>query len=179
MLDGTDLTIQVSDADHAIGPVTAPVTLVEYGDYECPDCLNSEPIIQQLRDHFGDQLRVIFRHFPQNSVHLYASAAAQAAEAAAAQGKFWEMHHSLFSHQKDLYDLDLTHLALTLGLDPYRFQRDSEAGNALRRVRHDLASGADSGVNATPTFFVNGCRYNGSKNFIELSARIQSVIDQK
>ena len=177
MPGGIDLTIPVVETDHAIGPSTAAVTLVEYGDYECPDCLNSEPIVRKLIDHFGERLRVIFRHFPLNSVHPHASAAAQAAEAAGAQGKFWEMHRSLFSHQKDLHELDLTHLALQLGLDPYRFARDSEAGFS-RRVRGDQEGGIHSGVKGTPSFFINGCRYGGPKDFTSFVDVIQAEIDR-
>src|SRR5271154_5130422 len=107
----------VSEQDHAIGLPTARITIVEYGDYECPDCLNAVPILSEVRQSLGDQLRFVFRHFPQNSIHPHASAAAEAAEAAADQGKFWEMHELLFKHQRELADLDLTHLALQLGMD--------------------------------------------------------------
>jgi protein-disulfide isomerase len=167
-----DLHIPVSDADHVLGPADAPVTLVEYGDYECPDCLNSEPIVRQLREHFGDKLRIVFRHFAQNSVHPHASAAAEAAEAAGAQGKFWEMHQALFAHQRELADLDLTHLALSLGLDPYKFARDSESRVFPRRVREHYEGAAQSGVKRTPTFFVNGHRHDGRNDFETLVAVI-------
>jgi len=171
-----DLLIPVSDTDHVLGPAAAPVTLVEYGDYECPDCLNSDPIVRQLREHFGDQLRVVFRHFPQNSVHPHASAAAQAAEAAGAQGKFWEMHQVLFAHQRELADLDFTHMALQLGMDPYKFERDSEARVFPRRVREDHQGGIQSGVKGTPTFFINGCRHEGAKDLATLVAKIESAM---
>jgi protein-disulfide isomerase len=171
-----DLSIPVSDADHVLGPPTAPVTLVEYGDYECPDCLNSEPIVRQLREHFGEKLRVVFRHFPMNSVHPHASAAAQAAEAAGAQGKFWEMHQTLFAHQHELAEADFTHLALQLGLDPYKFERDSEARSFPRRVREHYDSGVESGVKSTPTFFINGCRHEGRKDLATLLGAIERAI---
>ena len=171
-----DLLIPVSDGDHSLGPADAPVTLVEYGDYECPDCLNSEPIFRQLREHFGDKLRVIFRHFPQNSVHSHASAAAQAAEAAGVQGKFWEMHHALFEHQKELAEIDFTHLALRLGMDPYKFERDSEARVFPRKVRDDHEGGIQSGVKGTPTFFINGHRHVGKKDFATLMAVINDKL---
>jgi protein-disulfide isomerase len=179
MSDNSDLTIPVSDADHTIGPPTAPVTLVEYGDYECPDCLNSEPMIRQLREQFGDHLRVVFRHFPQHSVHPHASAAAEAAEAAFAQGgpeKFWEMHRALFAHQKELVDLDLTHLALTLGLDPYRFQRDGESRKSAKTVRVHHEGGIQSGVKRTPTFFINGHRHDGHNDLDSLQSKITAVL---
>jgi protein-disulfide isomerase len=176
MSNPTDLSIPVSDADHVLGPADAPVTLVEYGDYECPDCLNSEPIVRQLREHFGDKLRVVFRHFPQHSIHPHASAAAQAAEAAGAQGKYWEMHQALFEHQKELADLDFTHLALQLGMDPYKFERDSEARTFPRRVRDDHEGGIQSGVKSTPTFFINGRRHDGAKDLKTLIKRIESAL---
>src|SRR5690349_20419393 len=108
--DPDRLLIPIEAQDHAHGPQDAPVTLLEYGDYECPHCLRAFPIIKRLRNELGDRLRVIFRHFPQNSIHPRASVAAQAAEAAAAQGKFWAMHDLLFENQDRLADLDLTQL---------------------------------------------------------------------
>src|SRR5437667_12692535 len=102
--DCHDLVVPVSERDHATGPVGAPGTLVEYGDYECPVCFNAQPIVAQLRGRLGEGLRIVFRHFPQSSVHPHASAAAIAAEAAGAQGRFWDMHEALFRHQKELVD---------------------------------------------------------------------------
>ena len=119
---GTSLTFQVNDKDHTLGAAGAAITLVEYGDYECPDCLNAQPIVGALRSYFGDKLRIVFRHFPMSSVHPRASAAALAAEAAGAQDRFWDMHDALYRHQKELADLDLTHLALRIGLEVYRFE---------------------------------------------------------
>jgi NhaA family Na+:H+ antiporter len=173
-----DLTTPVSDNDHMLGPAVAPVTLVEFGDYECRVCLNTEPIVLRLREHFGEKLRIVFRHFPRNSVHPHASAAAEAAEAAGAQGKFWEMHHALFAHQRELADLDLTHLALTLGLDPYKFARDSESRTFPRRVRDHYEGGEQSGVTDTPTFFVNGCRHDGPNDFETLVELIGTVLER-
>src|SRR5437588_11995995 len=102
------LDVPATERDHGVGPMDAPVTLIEYGDYECPDCFNAEPVVRALRQRFGDRLRVIFRHFPRNSIHPRSGAAAAAAEAAAAQGRFWHMHAALFRHQKDLADPGLT-----------------------------------------------------------------------
>jgi protein-disulfide isomerase len=155
------LTVPVSGRDHLEGASDAPVVLVEYGDYECPDCLNAWPIVKELREKVGDRLAFSFRHFPQASIHPHASAAAQAAEAAASQGKFWEMHDLLFRNQKRLADLDITHLALQLGLEVYKFQADLERPSFVQRIREDVASGTESGVKGTPTFFLNGCRYRG------------------
>lgn len=157
----SDLTVPVTARDHVKGSLDAPVKLVEYGDYECPFCLNAWPVVKELRERLGDKLAFVFRHFPQNSIHPRAGAAAQASEAAAAQGKFWQMHDLLFGHQKELESLDLTHLALQLGLEVYRFDADLERAANVRRIREDLASGAESGVQGTPTFFINSCRYTG------------------
>jgi protein-disulfide isomerase len=159
--EGNWLAEPITGQDHALGPVTAPVTIVEYGDYECPSCLNAVPIIQEVRRSLGDRLRVVFRHYPQSSIHPHASVAAEAAEAAAGQEKFWEMHEALFQHQKELADLDLTHLALTLGLEIYKFETSRDRERHRQRVRDDFESGRRSGVTRTPTLFINGRRYDG------------------
>jgi protein-disulfide isomerase len=165
-----DLVVPVSSADHSIGDAAARITLLEYGDYECPDCLNAQPIVSALRERSGTNLRVIFRHFPQSSVHPRASAAAAAAEAAARQGRFWEMHEELFRHQRELAELDLTHLALLIGLEVYRFQSDLESEASAARVRSDYTGGVLSGVKGTPTFFINGRRYGGEVTLDALHA---------
>jgi protein-disulfide isomerase len=170
-----DLAVPVTGADHALGPADAPVTLVEYGDYECPDCLNAVPIVAALRSQFGNRLKIVFRHFPQSSIHPGASAAASAAEAAAAQGRFWDMHDALFRRQRDLYNVDLTHLALQLDFELYKFERDRESADAVRQVREDLESGTQSGVRGTPTFFINGCRYKGKVDLPSMTAAIESA----
>jgi protein-disulfide isomerase len=170
-----DLVVPVSEQDHALGPADAPRTLVEYGDYECPDCLNAQPIMAELRARLGDRLRIVFRHFPRNSIHPRASAAAAAAEAAAAQGRFWEMHEMLFRHQRELADADLTHLALRVGLEVYRFQQDIESPAHARRIRDDFDGGLRSGVHGTPTFFINGCRYKGPHELEALVGAIEGT----
>lgn len=155
------LSEPVTDQDHAIGSPDAPITIVEYGDYECPDCLNFVPIAIEIRKKLGGRLRFVFRHFPRNSVHPHASAAAEAAEAAGEQGKFWEMHKALFEHQKELSTLDFSHLALTLGLEIYKFETSRESEKHRRRVAMDYESGLRSGVTGTPTLFINGRKYGG------------------
>jgi protein-disulfide isomerase len=155
------LTDPVSDRDHARGPPTAPITIVEYGDYECPSCLNAVPIIREVRRLLGDQLRFVFRHFPQSSIHPHASVAAEAAEAAAEQGKFWEMHEALFGHQNELAEIDLSHLALSLGLEIYKFETSLGRQQHYPQILADFDSGVRSGVNKTPTLFMNGRRYDG------------------
>jgi protein-disulfide isomerase len=169
------LHIPVDESDHSRGNAAAPVTLVEYGDYECPDCLNSEPIVQQLLERFSNRLKIVFRHFPLSSVHPRASAAAQAAEAAGAQGKFWEMHRALFKNQHRLAELDLTHLALSLGLDVYAFERDIESIAFPKKVRAHYDGGVASGVNRTPTFFINGCRYDDERDVEKIAAAIEKA----
>src|SRR5829696_9730055 len=164
-LDESTLSVPVTEKDHALGPADAPVTLVEYGDYECPDCLNAFPIVKRLIAEFGPRLRFVFRNFPLSNVHPHASVAAQAAEAAAAQGKFWEMHDLLYENQKELADMEMTRLALRLGLEPYKFNADLAGERFAKRVATDYASGMASGVTGTPTFFINGRRYGGRKDF--------------
>lgn len=173
-----DLTVPVSARDHVQGSSGAPVVMVEYGDYECPDCLNAWPIVQELQRSFGPKLAFVFRHYPQSSIHPHASVAAQAAEAAAAQGKFWEMHDLLFSHQHDLATLDLTHLALQLGLEVYGFQSSLDDGKTARKVRDDYESGRASGVKGTPTFFLNGRRYRGRADAASMGSEINSLLNQ-
>jgi len=161
MSDG-ELTPPVSAQDHAAGPDNAPVTLVEYGDFECPYCGMAHPIVQAAQRELGSQLRFVFRHFPLAEAHPHARLAAQAAEAAGAQGRFWEMHDMLFEHQDALDMEDIVGYAKSLGLDTARFAHDLESGTYAKKARDDFRSGVRSGVNGTPTFFVNGTRYDGS-----------------
>jgi protein-disulfide isomerase len=151
----------VSKRDHATGPDDAPVTLVEYGDYECPYCGMAHPILKAAQRRLGDQLRFVFRNFPLKESHPHAQHAAEAAESAAAQGKFWEMHDMIFEHQHALEDRHLVTYAESLGLDPDRVADDLANKTYAKRVREDFRSGVRSGVNGTPTFFINGERYNG------------------
>jgi protein-disulfide isomerase len=158
------LTPPVSERDHALGPANARVTLVEYGDFECPSCGEAYPVIKQAERAFGSNLRVVFRHFPLRSSHPHAFKAALAAEAAGEQGKFWEMHDRLFEHQNALSDEDLLHHAGKLGLDLERFRSALGSEVHAERVRGDLSSGARSGVNGTPSLFINGVRYDGARD---------------
>jgi protein-disulfide isomerase len=151
----------VSAADHSAGPEDAPVTLVEYGDYECPYCGMAYPIVKAAQRRLGSRLRFVFRNFPLAEIHQHARHAAEASEAAAAQGSFWEMHDALFEHQHALEDADLVRYAASLGLDTLTIAQSLKAGTYEERVREDFLSGVRSGVNGTPTFFVNGDRYDG------------------
>jgi protein-disulfide isomerase len=156
------LTPPVGPHDHVAGSDDAPVTLVEYGDYECPYCGMAYPIVKRAQHELGRQLRFVFRNFPLAESHPHARLAAQSAEAAAVQGRFSEMHDMLFEHQQALEKEDLIGYAKSLGLDTAQFARDLEAGTFAKKVRDDFRNGVRSGVNGTPTFFVNGFRYDGS-----------------
>src|SRR5688572_16997344 len=169
------LAVPVSERDHAQGPADAPVTLVEYGDYECPYCGKAHPIVKRIQQRMGDRLRFVFRNFPLNTIHAHASVAAQAAESAGAQGKFWEMHDLLYENQDKLADVDLNSYALKLGLEIYRFEADMSSQVFATRVREDFRGGIRSGVNGTPTFFINGMRYNGALRLDELLDAIEAA----
>jgi len=156
------LALPVGERDHAQGPAHAPVTLVEYGDYECPHCGRAYPIVKEVQRRLGSTLRFVFRNFPLNESHPHAQHAAEAAEGAGAQGRFWEMHDSLFEHQRALDDQHLVGYAKALGLDPVAFEHDLRAHTHKTRVREDFLSGVRSGVNGTPTFFINGVRFDDS-----------------
>ncbi len=149
------------DTDHVRGPDDAPITLVEYGDFECPHCGQAEPVVRELLRTHGKDLRFVFRHLPLIEVHEHAALAAEAAEAAAAQGQFWEMHDQLFAHQDALTVDDLRTYAAELGLDPARFSDDIQSRRFALRVTRDVDSADASGVTGTPTFFVNGQRHYG------------------
>ena len=156
------LTPPVSERDHIDGPDDAPITLVEYGDYECPHCGRAYPIIKTVQQSLGRELRFVYRNFPLTEAHPHAVHAAEVAESAAVEGKFWEMHDIIFEHQDALEDEDLVGYAEQLALDAVRIEGELEAGTHAARVRADFRSGVRSGVNGTPTFFVNGQRYDGS-----------------
>jgi protein-disulfide isomerase len=150
----------VGAGDHAQGSGGARVTLVEYADFECPSCGEAYPLVKAVQRAFGDNLRLVFRHFPLRASHPHALAAARAAEAAAEQGRFWQMHDRLFERQHALEDDDLRRHARKLGLDLERFARALAAPGTEHRVLADLAGGTRSGVRGTPTFFINGTRYD-------------------
>ena len=160
------LTLPVAeDRDHVQGAPGAAVTLVEYGDYECPYCGAAYPIVKQLQAERGDALRFVFRNFPITTAHPHAEQAAEAAEAAAAQGRFWEMHDLLYENQQRLDAEDLLAYADRLGLDAERFKRELAEHAHAARVHEDFMSGVRSGVNGTPTFYINGVRHDDSYDF--------------
>ncbi len=162
MTQRTHLAVPVSERDHSQGPVTATVTLVQYGDYECPYTRRSTWVVQAIQQQPGEQLRFVYRNFPLTEIHPHALHAAFAAEAAAAQGKFWEMHDYIFHHQHTLEDSDLEQFAGAIGLDRQQFTHDMAERPYLSRIEEDLQGGLRSGVRGTPTFFINGVLYPGS-----------------
>ncbi|HTW20791.1 MAG TPA: DsbA family protein [Mycobacteriales bacterium] len=161
--------------DHITGAANAPVTLVEYGDYQCPFCVQAHPMVAALLQADRPPIRYVFRHFPLTTVHPRAEPAAEAAEAANAQGRFWPMHDLLFSNSPALEDEDLLASARALGLDERRFARDLVERVHAPRVRADFLTGVRSGVNGTPTFFINGVRHNGAFEYPVLRAAIEAT----
>lgn len=156
------LTLPVGDRDHILGPSDASVTLLEYGDFECAACGAAHSILKELRERLADRVRFAFRFFPLGRMHPRAERAALAAEAAASQGRFWDMHDLLFENQAALDEDDLLRYAAALGLDMERFEEALDSEAVLARVRDDFVSGVRSGVNGTPTFFINAVRHEGS-----------------
>lgn len=170
-----DLKVPVTARDHIQGSDTAPVTLVEYADYECPYSRRAHHVIKGLQRELGDQLRFVYRNFPLRDIHPHAQHAAEAAEAAAAQGKFWEMHDYLFEHQRALDDAHLRQYATTLGLDVQQFEQDMAQQRSTGRVEEDLEGGLESGVPGTPTFFINGVRYDGNPDLESLLSTMREA----
>jgi protein-disulfide isomerase len=164
----------VGDTDHVIGSADAPVTLVEYGDYQCPHCYRAHPIVTAIRKRLGAKLRFVFRNFPLAEMHPEAMHAAEAAESVGAHAgaaAYWAMHDAIFEHQQDSWDaLDDQHLvryASKAGADAKTVQRDLDNGEFVERVRADFSGGMRSGVNGTPTFFINGARFDGDWTNVE------------
>lgn len=155
------LTEPVGEGDHTIGSPDAPVTLVEYGDFQCPHCRAAHPVVKVVLERMGDQVRFVYRHFPITSTHPHAQHAAEAAESAGAQGEFWAMHDLIFRNQEALEDDDLISYAEKIGIDASRVATELSEGTHEDKVRKDFRSGVRSGVNGTPTFFINGARYDG------------------
>jgi NhaA family Na+:H+ antiporter len=173
------LAVQVSERDHILGPEDAPVTLVEYGDLECPYCRQVSPVIRELRRRLGGRVRYVFRHFPIRSAHLHAQLAAEAAEAAGAQGKFWEMQESLLEHQEALELSHILEYAAQLDLDLEQLKRDLDQRTYADRVREDFQGGVRSGVNGTPSFFINGTRYDGAWDLESLIDAVEKPLGVK
>jgi protein-disulfide isomerase len=170
------LTLEVSERDHSQGPANAPLTFVEYGDYECPYCGAAYPIVKEVQRALGDELRFVFRNFPLGEIHPHAVQAAETAEATGVQGKFWEMHDYLYEHQSRLETKHLLAYAEHLGLDVARVERELAEHTHEPRIREDFLSGARSGVNGTPTFYINGVRHDGSYDVDTLLAALRDAL---
>jgi protein-disulfide isomerase len=162
----------IHESDHVAGPPTAPITLVEFGDYECPFCRHAYYSVKALQLALADQLRFAFRNFPLAAMHPHAVMAAESAEAAGVQGRFWPMHDTLFENADALEWPDLLEYATRLGLDVDQFEHDVRTHRFREKLRADLRSGALSGVNGTPTFFINGYRHDGNWDFNSLGNAI-------
>lgn len=167
------IAVPVGDGDHIRGPATAPVTLVEYGDFECPYCRAAVAIIDELQAVLPEQLRFVFRHFPLENLHPHALRAAEAAEAAGSQGRFFEMHAKLFEHQAALEDEDLVRYAAELDLDAERFRTELDGHTHVSRVRADFRGGVRSGVRGTPTLYLDEVRYDGVIGVRQILAAIR------
>jgi protein-disulfide isomerase len=170
------LTLPVGARDHADGPPDAPLVLVEYGDYQCPYCGAAYPVVKRIQQHLRGRLRFVFRNFPITNAHPRAQWAAESAEAAAAQGKFWEMHDYLYEHQASFGDeAFFAQFERKLKLDMAQLEREVAEHVYSVRIQEDFMSGVRSGVNGTPTFFLNGRRYDGSPEFAPLVAGLEEA----
>jgi len=171
------LSIPVGPDDHASGPLDAKLTLVEYGDYQCPYCGQAYPIVERLRADFVDSMRFVFRNLPLAEVHPHAEAAAEVAEAVALQGKFWEIHDTLFENQRDLSDKALRRYIDEVGADVDEAMKAVADGGPRERVEADFESAIRSGANGTPTFFVNGVRYDGSWQYEPFFEFLTNIVE--
>lgn len=169
------LKVAVSEADHIQGPAGAEITLVEYGDYECPHCGRAYPIVKGLQRHFGKRLQFVFRNFPLGELHPHAEGAAEATEFCGSQGKFWEMHDLIYENQERLSGPLYLELAQKIGVAPAALRASLEKREFLARVRADFTGGVRSGVNGTPTFFINGQRHDDAFDYEELAAAIEGA----
>lgn len=173
--DAPTQTTPITTEDWSLGPDDAPVVILEYGDFECPYCATARPVLEQLVVEHPELTRLVFRHFPVTTIHPHSLAASESAEAAGAQGKFWEMHDMLFTHQDRLEPLNLRQYAKALDLDLERFDRDLVTRVHLPKVRRDFKSGIQDGVNGTPTIFINSRRYDGPRDYPSLLLAIGSL----
>lgn len=169
------LKVPITSEDHIQGPETAQVTLVEYGDYECPYCGQAYPIVKRLQKHFGDRLRLVFRNFPLSEMHPHSESAAEVAEFGGAQGKFWEMHDLLYENQTRLGEELYLKLAADLRISADALRQALEGHEFRTRIKADFTGGVRSGVNGTPTFFINGHRHDASYDFDDLARAIGEV----
>jgi protein-disulfide isomerase len=172
----TTLRVPVTTDDHIQGNEDAPITLVEYGDYECPFCAQANPVVKRLQKHFGKNLRFVFRNFPLREVHPNAEAAAETAEFAATHGLFWQMHDLIYANQATLDMQQLAELTKTLKLPLQELELTLSNKTFENKVYRDFMGGVRSGVNGTPTFFINNERYNGPVDFDGIAQAISSLV---
>ena len=172
----SQLKVPISSRDHVAGAPSAAVTLIEYGDYQCPHCAAAFPHVERVRAHFGARLALVYRHFPLSEVHPYALIAAQTAEFAGDQGLFWDMHEAIFINQRRLNPTVLFALASTLGLSQVKLRDAIGRGQYLDKINADFMGGVRSGVNGTPTFFINGERHQGTYAAADLINAINAAI---
>jgi protein-disulfide isomerase len=172
----SSLKVPVTEADHIQGSKDAPVTLVEYGDYECPHCGHAHAIIKKVQRHYGDRLRFVFRNFPLTQIHPMAEPAAEAAEFADSHGKFWQMHDAIFENQEELSVRLLGELAGELRLSEDDLATSLSEHEFLPKIKNDFMGGVRSGVNGTPTFFINGERHDGPFEFEDLVEAIDAHV---
>jgi protein-disulfide isomerase len=173
------LTTPVTAVDHRLGPEHAPVTVVEYADFECPICKQAAPALKLLLRHFPEEVRIVFRHFPLEAVHPHALAAAEAAEVAGAQGKFWEMHDLLFANQLHLKTNNLRSYAEQLQLDMSRYTAEMDDEIYRQRVREHIETGRQSGVRSTPGIFINGAVQDASAGMQPLFDAVEAILRQR
>jgi len=176
MINQMYLKLPDPERDHFQGTIDAPIASLEYGDYECPFCGEVQPIVKEIQRRLGDDLCFAFRHFPLTNAHPHAEHAAEAAEAAAEQRSFWAMHETLFANQDALDDEALAEYAAAVGLNANRLIQEVISGAHSQRVREDFNSGVRAGVNGTPSFFINGQRYDGARGFEPLLAAVSNPV---
>ncbi len=183
IIEGNVLSVDVSEDEHSKGTAGAGITLVEYSDFQCPACASTYPIVHRLADAYGEEIQIVYRHYPLRQIHPNAQLAAQASEAAAAQGKFWDMHDSLFNTQaqwsnernpKDFF----IELAESLSLDIEKFEEDLTSSQVKNAVNEDYSSGSRSGVQGTPTFYINGERLQNPGSYAGFERIIEELIEQ-
>jgi protein-disulfide isomerase len=173
------LRVPVTPIDHIRGPENAAVTLVEYGDYQCPYCGGAYPIVKALQEDFGEQLRFVFRHFPLAQIHPLAEPAAETAEYAGSKARFWEMHDGLYENQPRLGVPLFFELTQSLGLSEDDLRNALENHEFLPRIRRDFMGGVKSGVNGTPSFFINGVRHEGNWGYEDLAQAITAQLESR
>jgi protein-disulfide isomerase len=177
MLDDRIQKTPISEDDWILGAPDAPVTILEYGDFECPYCGMAHPVLQSLVAENQETIRLIYRHFPITNIHPHAFPAAEAAEAAGAQGRFWEMHDMLFTHQDQLEDDDLVAYAAALDLNVERFDQEMRGHRHRYEVQRDFRRGIQDGANGTPTLFINRLRYDRPRDYDSMMLAITAILE--